>query len=153
MVSLLRVMRPSNNPIGQAVSYMRQSKLQYGILSTYKATVFDKRDNDFRLHLSMSITQNATRPSLRECVAEFTVMAAQDPGYQEHEPFDVRLLSLLFPRAQEGINVKWSKTASFVKSTWPGRFSATFGIPEPGRGLNQVPYELPRYHDRQHNHW
>jgi hypothetical protein len=39
--------------LGQLVSYMRNFKLKYGFLSTYRSTVFCRRVNNFRFELSL----------------------------------------------------------------------------------------------------
>ncbi|KAJ5229439.1 hypothetical protein N7489_010147 [Penicillium chrysogenum] len=78
--------------IGQAVAYMRRFKLRYSFLSTYKSTVFIKREDDFCFRLSMPISEDATNPSLRECFVGFAAIAAQDPVYEEDTRIDTRLL-------------------------------------------------------------
>lgn len=77
---------------------MRRFKLRYSFLSTYKSTVFIKREDDFCFRLSMPISEDATNPSLRECFAGFAAIAAQDPVYEEKTRIDTRLVSLLFHR-------------------------------------------------------
>ncbi|KAJ5521665.1 hypothetical protein N7527_005780 [Penicillium freii] len=78
--------------IGQAVAYMRRFNLRYSFLSTYKSTVFIKREDDFCFRLSMPISEDSTNPSLRECFAGFAAIAAQDPVYKEDTTIDTRLL-------------------------------------------------------------
>ncbi|KAJ5867218.1 hypothetical protein N7534_001771 [Penicillium rubens] len=85
------VNRFSNNTTGQAVAYMRRFKLRYSFLSTYKSTVFIKREDDLCFRLSMPISEDATNPSLRECFAGFAAIAAQDPVYEEDTRIDARL--------------------------------------------------------------
>lgn len=88
----------SNNFIGQVVSYMRRFHLRYGFLSTYKSTVFVKREDDFRFHLSMPVSDDSTNPSLRECFAGFATIASQDPIYEERDQIDTRFVSPLLYR-------------------------------------------------------
>lgn len=75
---------------------MREYGLRYGFLSTYKSTIFVRRDDDFRFSLSLPVSQDATNPSLRECFAGFSVLAAEDPEYREKDDMDARLVNLLF---------------------------------------------------------
>ncbi|KAJ5664674.1 hypothetical protein N7462_011487 [Penicillium macrosclerotiorum] len=100
--------------IGQVVSYMRRFHLRYGFLSTYKSTVFVKREDDFCFHLSMPINKESTNPSLRECFAGFAAIAAQNPDYEEVEQVDTRLL-----RSSRAPGV----VSSFRTSGYRSRFS------------------------------
>lgn len=92
----------TDSHIGQVVAYMRKSKLRYGFLSTYMSTVFVKREADFCFHLSPPIRHNASSPSLRQCLAGFAVLAAQNPHYEESDSLDAGLVSALLYRKSRG---------------------------------------------------
>ncbi|KAJ5213600.1 hypothetical protein N7449_000769 [Penicillium cf. viridicatum] len=100
--------------IGQAVAYMRRFNLRYSFLSTYKSTVFIKREDDFCFRLSMPISEDATNPSLRECFAGFAAIAAQDPVYKEDTRVDASLL-------------RSSRQPGFVSSPRPSAYRSRLG--------------------------
>ncbi|KAL4779635.1 hypothetical protein BJX76DRAFT_340249 [Aspergillus varians] len=78
--------------IGQVVSYMRSYGLKYGFLSTYNATVFIRRMEDYRLEISLPVLKGAQNPSLRECMVAFCSLAAEDAHYSEGPDFSQLLL-------------------------------------------------------------
>lgn len=74
--------------LGQLVSYMRNNRLKYGFLSTYRSTVFVRRTGDFRFELSLPIDEQATNPSLRQCFVAVCLLASQDGIYTEAPDFN-----------------------------------------------------------------
>ncbi|PGG96352.1 hypothetical protein AJ79_09625 [Helicocarpus griseus UAMH5409] len=87
--------------IGQLISYMRVNYLKYGFLSTYKSTVFVRRTGDYRFELSLPIDMEATRPSVRQCLTGFCILASTDTNYPERDDFDPRpLRQCAFPFGQ-----------------------------------------------------
>ncbi|KAF8475055.1 hypothetical protein BDZ91DRAFT_675102, partial [Kalaharituber pfeilii] len=76
-------------PIGQVVAYMRASSLRYGFLSTYYATVFIRRMDNYRFDLSPPILWNATQPSVRECFFALGFYTIQNCTFLEQEPLNV----------------------------------------------------------------
>lgn len=69
---------------------MRDNHTVYGILSTYRYTVFVKRVEDYRFEMSKPISSTATQPSLRQCIMATAVIAAEDGVYYEPDDFDAR---------------------------------------------------------------
>ncbi|KAJ5959514.1 uncharacterized protein N7479_006664 [Penicillium vulpinum] len=78
--------------IGQLVAQMRTCSTRVGFLSTYDSTVFVKREADSSFLLSSPIWCGATRPSLRQLLAGFCLMAVSEPEYVESERFEPRNL-------------------------------------------------------------
>lgn len=84
--------------VGQLVSYMREHSLKYGFLTTYSKTIFVKRSDSYRFLLSDPIDEKAARPSVRECFAGFSVLAAEDPSFVESESVTAKSVSACFYR-------------------------------------------------------
>ncbi|KAJ5424425.1 hypothetical protein N7491_009641 [Penicillium cf. griseofulvum] len=78
--------------IGQLVAQMRTCSTRFGFLSTYNSTVFVKREADSSFLLSSPIWCGVTRPSLRQLLAGFCLMAVSEPKYVESETFEPRNL-------------------------------------------------------------
>ncbi|KAH1493479.1 hypothetical protein LV164_005532 [Aspergillus fumigatus] len=81
---------------GQLISYMRNNRLKYGFLSTYRSTVFVRRTGDFRFELSLPIDEQATNPSLRQCFVAVCLLASQDGIYTEAPDFNPARLKIPF---------------------------------------------------------
>ncbi|KAK9642719.1 hypothetical protein HCH54_008155 [Aspergillus fumigatus] len=82
--------------LGQLISYMRNNRLKYGFLSTYRSTVFVRRTGDFRFELSLPIDEQATNPSLRQCFVAVCLLASQDGIYTEAPDFNPARLKIPF---------------------------------------------------------
>ncbi|KAH1290382.1 hypothetical protein KXX30_006098 [Aspergillus fumigatus] len=87
---------PMQPHFGQLVSYMRNNRLKYGFLSTYRSTVFVRRTDDFRFELSLPIDEQATNPSLRQCFVAVCLLASQDGIYTEAPDFNPARLKIPF---------------------------------------------------------
>lgn len=66
---------------------MRAHSLKYGFFSTYRYTVFVRRTAIDCFELSLPIHEEASNPSVRECMAGFCAIIASDSGKFE-EPSD-----------------------------------------------------------------
>ncbi|KAI5811425.1 hypothetical protein DFH27DRAFT_620698 [Peziza echinospora] len=80
------------NPIGQVVSYMRAAELRYGFLSTYRATVFIHRTDNYRFELSPPVSWNTTQPSLRECFFALGLYITEGFSFIEQEVLNARIV-------------------------------------------------------------
>lgn len=75
---------------------MREHSLKYGFLTTYSTTIFVKRTDSYRFLLSDPIDKQATHPSVRECFAGFSVLANEDPRFDEEESVTTSSVSACF---------------------------------------------------------
>ncbi|RPA75871.1 hypothetical protein BJ508DRAFT_331677 [Ascobolus immersus RN42] len=77
-------------PLGQLVRYMFDTKLLFGFLSTYNATIFVRRTERFRFEISRPILAAGTSPSVRQCFAYVAHIAStsgfeNDPSFYDEE--------------------------------------------------------------------
>lgn len=69
--------------LGQVVSYMRHWKLRYGFLSTYNATIFVRRDANYKFLLSPPIQHDRQGPSVRQCFLALAQMIVDARRFTE----------------------------------------------------------------------
>ena len=60
---------------------MRRFRLNHGFLTTYKATVFVRRVEDYKFEVSPPVEFGETGPSVRECFLAFSAIAARDTDF------------------------------------------------------------------------
>ncbi|KGO77680.1 hypothetical protein PITC_071640 [Penicillium italicum] len=78
--------------MGQVVQQMREAGIRYAFLSTYIWTIFVKRDTDTSFLLSDPFRHNVTGLSVREMFAGFSLLASDDPRYDESPDFNANTL-------------------------------------------------------------
>lgn len=76
---------------------MGENKVKHGFITTYTSAIFVRRVNDFRFELSMPISKDSVRPSLRQCFLAFCCLASNDPVYMVPDGFNPTLVSSLSP--------------------------------------------------------
>lgn len=75
------------------MAQMRKFQVRYAFLSTYKATVFVKRADNFSFLISRPIGEQDTNLSVRQCFAAFCILAEQDSHYAEDPEFNPHRVS------------------------------------------------------------
>ncbi|KAJ5893476.1 hypothetical protein N7495_005167 [Penicillium taxi] len=77
--------------IGQLVAQMRESSAIYGVLSTYQATVFLRRDSDTKFSISQPALRHRAgspaMPSVKQCVMGLALLANSTAPYVEAPGF------------------------------------------------------------------
>ncbi|KAI5811263.1 hypothetical protein DFH27DRAFT_532439 [Peziza echinospora] len=121
------------HPIGQLLSYMRVYGLKYGWLSTYKATVFARRTDLYRVELSPPILYNATGPSLRECFLALGQTLMSNFEFLEPEDFDPLRLGL------DGGSQPPLRPSTYRTHTSLSTRGGIFPSPQNGRGVPLSP--------------